>query len=97
MRCQHLIVRSAALATIRAPNVELSSPTKFRLIEGRPGFEQECSGSAARRHTEGVQAISTTQPGQLSIESRKPCSLTTAETRLKPRPDPKVVRLLSER
>jgi hypothetical protein len=52
----------------------------------------------AGHQTDGnAHAISATQPGPLSIVSRKPCSLTIAETRLRPRPDPKLLRLLSER
>jgi hypothetical protein len=44
------------------------------------------------------QQISTTQPGALSpIVNVKPCRLTTAATRFKPRPAPLVCRLLSER
>jgi hypothetical protein len=41
-------------------------------------------------------AISATQPAPTFSVSRKPCNLTMAETRLRPRPVPGVFRLLSD-
>ena len=43
------------------------------------------------------QTISTVQPGSAVIVKPNPCSLTIAATKLRPRPSPSVLRLLSER
>jgi hypothetical protein len=45
----------------------------------------------------GSKSISATKPGPGWMVSRKPCNLTIATTRLRPRPKPFVCRLLSER
>jgi hypothetical protein len=42
-------------------------------------------------------AISAVQPGPAAMVKRKPCNLTIAATKLRPRPRPLVFRLLSER
>jgi hypothetical protein len=56
-------------------------------------LEEESTGR--QRYGTG-QAISATQPGPVFSVSRKPCNLTMAETRLRPSPAPRVLRLLSD-
>src|SRR5258706_2682071 len=55
------------------------------------------SSFGRRRQLDGAgQAISATQPAPVFSVNRKPCNLTMAETRLRPKPAPCVFRLLSD-
>jgi hypothetical protein len=60
-------------------------------------FGKRASGHAYCAGCGSGQMISTRPPGPEWIASRKPCSLTIAATRLRPRPTPGVVLILSER
>ena len=47
--------------------------------------------------TPSGQTISTVQPGPAVIANSKPCNFTIAATRLRPKPNPSVPLLLSDR
>ena len=71
---------------------------EFSELSGGESFvSKEEDSTGHRRQLDGTgQAISATQPAPAFSVNRKPCSLTIAETRLRPRPDPCVFRLLSD-
>jgi len=68
-----------------------------RSISGKPEIDGFRNDAGFRVQRTGGQAISAVQPGPAAIVNRNPCNLTIAATRLKPRPNPSVRRLLSER
>ena len=66
--------------------------------DGCVSFSGRGLAGAARVHPGASgHAISTRHPGPEKIVNRKPCNLTIAVTRLRPRPTPGVFLILSER
>ncbi len=75
--------------TSRLSSARRRSPREDSLTPWRAGCAFHACSSG--------QIIANLPPGPAWIARRKPCSLTIAATRLRPRPTPGVLRILSER